>query len=406
MWMDFDYVTWWAWFRQAAMEPGAALSATAPGARIAVASSAVPPLLTPTDDVVGWCYTADSAAVKAAGAVAHDGRSTQLLPFLTRNMRAFRVASQDVLAAPHIQSGMYPNGLYVVMEACALSCELDTPKARAARDRAVDQKMLFAVFPTAKQVMDGEGRPSTRRVLCGDHFSLLLKRDRSSSKAMNVHATRYQDWIEVPSTTVGGAPTLWGKRDPSDNSLPRTFRLPATPAAFRTALVRHAYLRPLRVCSSLHALLWRPRVRAGRAGHVRPARADDEEAAAARSGSASVGGGAGKRNAGRRRAQAVLDALKNAAAPTTFAQLWQVLPLRKVVVFGVRRQVGATHERPDFDFTVALDDRLHHIPNTTRFACGFTLPAAAARDELAVQAAIATAMTDFTWETFEEPPAP
>ena len=156
-------------------------------------------------------------------------------------------------------------------------------------------------------------------------------------------------------------------------------------------------LRRVAVARSLHALLWRPWAAVPSAGWTELGRP------------ATAGGGRKRRGGGQQRAEAYRDNLGGDGAVVTFADLWHVLPLRKLVVFGVRRPafVGGMPEQsaqPVWDFTVAVDDRLHHPAGSTRIAVGFTLGADAdARDGATVQAAIARALGRLTWDDFVDP---
>lgn len=269
------------------------------------------------------------------------GPDNVAMPFLHRGMQAFRVAPGDpMLASPLYDARL---GGYVILE-------------RPDNERSRDRKWLFLVFPQRKDVAD-----SAEPILSADHFSFMKCKD-PNGVPLHLHLTRYIEWEKRDDGHVYGV-----RLPPANNYLPLNFKVPDSLESFTSQVITDSKLKARKFASALFSALRRPWTQHAGAGRQR----------------------------GRRRAAR---ALREAGGHVSdFASLWRVLPLRRLLVIGVRR--GDV-----YDFTVSIYDAMTHASSQALHAVGFTLPASQAFDYAAVEHHIVQVMSGFQWDDFRDPP--
>jgi hypothetical protein len=288
------------------------------------------------------------------------------VPFVTRNMSAFKVTDSRMLCHPDSTDrfALYEHGMYAVLEQVALqrsqdARDQDREQWKRMHDRAIRRKALFIVFPT----LHPNGMPDgLSDLLSGDHFSFFVNEGRMP---LHFHMTQY-----VPCTDDQGD----SRR--RDNYMPTKFHITSDVNSLK-AIIHEPGLRRDEFLRPLHSLLRAP---------FSPRRSE------ARIATSPVGGG---RQTGRRRATHY--AVIRDSQARSFEDLWYELPLHRIIVIGLRRDGGV-------DFTVTIKDRLSHPPYVLCRACAFRMEGAdtqVTNDE--VQATVAEAMATFRWETFMEP---
>jgi len=271
--IPFSYTTFWKWFRDDPEQ-----------------------VLTPAPDVFVTVYSVDLTAMKTTDT------STEAVPFLTRNMRAMRVADDDALAAN------FPGGLFAVMESAAFENGVGDEKARV---KALRKKNLFIVFP---KVVQHEGVP----LVIANHYSCVIDDGGRHGTPLHFHLTEYS----AQEGEFGGAVV-------ANNYMPLHFTIPADNEAFRAMLI-HERLKKLHV-PKLRSVFSRPWAASQTVGGH-----------AVRRHTAQAGGGHAAR---RRRRQRVV-----VAPDASFDDLWRTLPLSRITVMGFPSGSG-------FDVTVFLADR-------------------------------------------------
>lgn len=343
--MDFEYTTFWHWFRGGGGTEHA---------------------LVPTDDVIVYAYHLAPHGLQAQ----RSGDRGEAAPFVRGRVQAFRVREGDALFARDRQ--LFEHGAYAVLDSDALlkpNPPTASPEDQRRRDAALSKKRLYVVAPTWVP---------ERRVMMADHFTFVVNHpkpakqthagaaERSSSenrdrKPLKLHFTEY----------LHSASTMIFRRGETKNYLPLRFHL-GDYAHFQRTQLQPAF-RQGALGPALHDLLTRPY------------------------GSTVVAGGARRRKQapprGRNRAAEAAERLEEAGSPRTFADLWRVLPLQQLVMFGVRR--GA-----HVHFTVDALPRVPHVPGTLTPAAAFQLSIEDAGDEDRVREAATHAMADWHWEDF------
>ncbi len=323
------------------------------------------------------------------------GADAEPVPFLTRNMRAFRVEpSAARWVADH---ALYEeHGAYIVIEAAALGKdehEHDHEHDGAASAKgALGRKWLFLVFPRTRLVA-GAVPPILPDLVSADHLSWV--RGKSTERTpLHLHLTTYGDWVH--DATLG---ITEGRRDMVPNYLPLSFDLRRSMPEFRDALL----VRPKIRASEVAAPLWAAMRHAPGPG---AGRGDSTHQAV---GGATGGAGGRHRERGRRRADR---ARATETDVESFEAAWRVLPLRRLLVIGVRRGQLVTEAggglSDAYDFTVSIDDTMTHSPAWRGPAITFTLPAhvaSGASVEAKVRQHAGRLLATHRWESFVEPRA-
>ena len=335
--IPFSYTNFWKWFRD---DPEHVLA--------------------PATDVFATVYSIDYSAVK------YSQTSSSPIPFLTRNMRAMRVADGDALTTH------FPGGLFAGMESAAFG-----DGDEKARTKALRKKNLFIVFP---KVVQHEGVP----IVIADHYSLRVARKarqtafggcgRTTLRVVK-HASGVRQAAYLRQAAVvddGGnrktplhfhiteyfpAPGSYGAVLVEKNYMPLNFTLPPV-VAFKAMLVSER-LRT-QYATAMHSVFSRPWAEAAM----------------------QTGGGQAARRRVRQRAVGAPDA--------SFEDLWRTLPLSRITVFGIAARSG-------YDVTVFLTDRLRHISGNRRgYAFHVDRPAT-------IPATIARLMGGLSWSDFADP---
>ena len=294
------------------------------------------------------------------------------IPFVTRNMSAFKVTNPNMLC-PLGSTTVYPlyeHGMYAVMERVALqrthgAQDTQDPELwMRTYDRAVRRKALFIVFPTLHPTgMPGGSGP----LLAGDHFSFCIDNGGGRHEhhtPLHFHMTKYSPF------GLGQGDSL--RRD---NYLPANFEIPSDINAFKS-IIRDPDLRSDDFLRPLHSLF----------------RAPFNQISTTENATTALEGG-GRRSG---RCRATHHTRQRGQNERSFNDLWYELPLHRIIVIGMRRNSG-------MDFTVFLKDRLVHPPFTMTRACVFRIEDPGPVSHEVIELRVAQAMDDLRWESFVEP---
>ncbi len=212
--MDIDYGSWWHWYVD----------------NCGMGNNFV----SPTDDIKVVILERDHVAF------GHNPRTGRIdNPFVTRNMQSFKVNQDDFL----VNSGVFPNGLFLVMDNTAL---LPPQQQVSIAARSVLQKKkLFFVFPKVYGA----------NFITADHFSFVVD-NNDERTPLHLHLTEY---VPFPDDLLRPSmiPAPRGNFSRTNNYLPMMFQLYPTPDEMvRRGIIRRRCAETFR--EELYRILSRP----------------------------------------------------------------------------------------------------------------------------------------------------
>ena len=311
------------------------------------------------DDVFVRMYTADYLAMKYEDRA----RAAEMRPFMNRGMTARRLPPDDPLR----RHDLFRLGAFVVHKA----------------DRRADTKKQVYVVHPREHHDEGLGTYYT-----ADHFSFVL--NRHGPRPLNLHYTTY---TAVAALSVPGRPR--GIVAHEFSPLPTSFDLPSTASGLRQSGILRQVMADVH-SNVLFTML------------SQPFTTDPGPSSSAPASSSVEGGSSGRRRRRQREAaiRARVAAREVAAGRRTFDDLWHELPIHNMLVVGIPHPPGSKmtdQGQGHVTVTVIITDRLKYSNASQKAAAVFMIDRELLGDNAVVEARIADALEDLSWEAMAGP---